>query len=41
MPENDIVEAVSSNYLSRDPDERRKLAYIERTIKAAKRVAVR
>lgn len=36
MPEPAIAEALASNYLSRDPNPRRKAAYIERTLEKAK-----
>ena len=37
MPEGDAIQALERNYLSRDPDHRRRAAYVGRTISAAKR----
>ena len=36
-PESDAIQALQTNYLSRDPDDRRRAAYIGRTIAAARR----
>ena len=37
MPEGDALQALETNYLSRDPDHRRRSAYVGRTVAAAKR----
>ncbi len=39
MAESDVEHALENNYLSRDPDQRRRSAYIQRTITLAKRHA--
>ncbi len=41
MPENEIVAALNADYLSRDPNPRRKAAYIERTLTKARAWAQR
>ena len=41
MPEDDIANTLSSEYLSRDPSSRRKAAYIERTLAKARAWAQR
>ena len=37
MPDGEVEHALEANYLSRDPDQRRRSAYIERTVTLARR----